>query len=195
MDVLERNLKKEERCKKLIEECKSYFIERAYQLENQFYSAFYVQCAESTAADGYEVFLETPMEHNYFRENLAKLDETAMMRFYKLAAIHHTIRMVRRRKKEMLWGNIKEGLFEVYDLTENEKEMVDILQRCAFLYQTGFQELFIKTTARYIFGHKVLSAFSFAFIGNFWYNSYSSFMGSFVGYVPFRVRMERAMGE
>ncbi len=195
MIVLELNLKKDQRCRILIEECKLYFLERAYNLENQFYSAFYVQCAESTGADCYEAFLETQMEHNYFRSNLNRLDETAMMRLYKLAAIHHTIRMVKRRKKEMLWANIKDAMFEAFDLTENEIQMANILQGCAFLYQTGFQELFIKTTARYVFGDKVLSAFSFAFIGNFWYNSYSSFMGSFVGYVPFHVRMERAMGQ
>ena len=195
MIVLELNLKKEERCRELIEECRLYFLERAYKLENQFYSAFYVQCGESTAADCYEAFLETPMEHNYFRSNLNRLDETSMMRLYKLAAIHHTIRMVKRRKKDLLWANIKESMFEAFELTENERQMANILQDCAFLYQTGFHELFIKTTARYIFGDKVLSAFSFAFIGNFWYNSYSSFMGSFVGYVPFRVRMERAMGQ
>lgn len=193
--MLEQNLKKDERCRVLIEYCKIYFLDRAYNLENQFYSAFYVQCVESTAADGYETFLETTMEYNYFKSKLACLDETAMIRFFKLAGIHHTIRMVRRRKKELSWDDMKNNLFQVYELTENEKEMANILQRCAFLYQAGFQDLFIKTTARYIFGDKVLSAFSFAFIGNFWYNSYSSFMGSFTGYVPFHVRMERAMGQ
>lgn len=193
--MLDLNYKKEERCKVLIESCKVYFMERAYKLENQFYSAFYVQCAESTSADAYESFLETPMEHNYFRSNLDRLDETVMVRFFKLAAIYHTIRVVRRRKKEMSWDSIKEALYFVYDLTDGEKEMTEILQRCAFIYQAGFQDLFIKTTARYIFGDKVLSTFSFAFIGNFWYNSYSSFMGSFTGYVPFHVRVDRAMGQ
>ncbi|KXL54524.1 hypothetical protein CLNEO_06310 [Anaerotignum neopropionicum] len=193
--MLEERLKKDERCKVLIEYSKTYFLDRAYQLENRFYSDYYVQCTQSTAADAYENFLETAMEHNYFKNKLQRLDETAMLRFFKLAAIHHTIRMVRRRKKSLSWEDMKDNLFQVYDLTKNEKEMADILQRCAFLYQSGFQDLFIKTTARYIFGDKELSAFSFAFIGNFWYNSYSSFMGSFTGYVPFHVRMERAMGE
>ncbi|MDD3393863.1 MAG: hypothetical protein PHG19_04395 [Anaerotignum sp.] len=193
--MFELNLNKDEHCRVLLEECKLYFLERAYSIENQFYSAFYIQCAESTAADGYEAFLETPMEHNYFRSKLPRLNETVMIRFFKLAAIYHTIRMVRRRKKEISWEDIKKALFEAYDLTESEREMAEILQRCAFLYQAGFQDLFIKTTARYVFGDKVLSAFSFAFIGNFWYNSYSSFMGSFTGYVPFHVRMERAMGQ
>jgi len=154
-----------------------------------------VQCTESTAADGYETFLETPMEHNYFRTNLDRLDEKVMIRFFKLAAIYHTIRVVKRRKKELSWDHMKEALYEVYALEEGEKEMAEILQRCASIYQAGFQDLFIKTTARYIFGDKVLSTFSFAFIGNFWYNSYSSFMGSFSGYVPFHVRMERAIGQ
>lgn len=70
--------------------------------------------------------------------------------------------------------------------------MTELLHRCAELYQSGFQELFHKTTARYLFGDKTLSGFSFAFIGNFWYNSYSSFMSSFTGYVPFHIRLKRA---
>ncbi|MFV0314530.1 MAG: hypothetical protein ACK5I7_05430 [Anaerotignum sp.] len=193
--MFELNFKKDQHCKVLIEYCKDYFVERAYMQKNEFYGAFYLQCVESTAADAYEIFLETPMEHNYFRSNLERVDEKVITRFFKLAAIHHTIKSVKRRKKDLSWEDIKEALFDVYDFTEGEKEMSDILYRCACIYQAGFQELFIKTTARYIFGDKTLSTFSFAFIGNFWYNSYSSFMGSFSGYVPFRVRLERAMGQ
>ena len=70
--------------------------------------------------------------------------------------------------------------------------MTELLHCCAELYQSVFQELFHKTTARYLFGDKTLSGFSFAFIGNFWYNSYSSFMSSFTGYVPFHIRLKRA---
>ena len=33
-----------------------------------------------------------------------------------------------------------------------------------------------------------------AFLLNFWYNSYSSFMASFVGYVPFHIRLQKASG-
>jgi len=78
-------------------------------------------------------------------------------------------------------------------LEQRERDMAGLLYQCAASYQTGFQELFLKTTARYLFGDRELSGFSFAFIGNFWYNSYSSFMGSFTGYVPFHVRWRKAL--
>ena len=168
------------------------FLRRGYALANGFQASFFVQCIESTTADGYEVFIEAKMEHNYFKQHVHDLDERSVARFFKLAAIHHTIRMMKRRKKELIWDEMKRGLFFVFGLGDEEQQMTEVLYRCALLYQTGFQELFLKTTARYVFNERTLDAFSFAFIGNFWYNSYSSFMGSFTGYVPFQVCLERA---
>lgn len=172
---------------------KERLLERAYDAENLFLAAFYAQCIESTAADAYEVFLETPLVFNYFRERLDVLDQEALSRFFKLAAIHHTIRAVRRRKKELDWQEMRQTMAKIYGLEEKEQNLAELLYQCAVTYQAGFQELFHKTTARYLFGDEVLSGFSFAFIGNFWYNSYSSFMGSFTGYVPFHIRLRDAL--
>lgn len=71
-----------------IEEERERLSERAYALAEDcaFYGAFYAQCVESTAADAHEVFLETPLAYNYFRENLHRLDCAGVLRFYKLAA-------------------------------------------------------------------------------------------------------------
>ncbi|MBQ7759263.1 hypothetical protein [Anaerotignum sp.] len=189
--MLERR-KKENLVRCWIEEERERLSVRAYALEDSFLAAFYAQCVESTAADAYEIFLETPLSFNYFRENLDRLDMEGIQRFFKLAAIHHTIRIVRRRKKELDWGQMNVVMAEIYELDGQERELAELLHQCADLYQSGFQELFHKTTARYLFGDRVLSGFSFAFIGNFWYNSYSSFMGSFTGYVPFHIRLKRA---
>lgn len=176
-----------------IEEIRAFLAERAYATEDPFLGAFYGQCIESTAADAYEVFLETPLTFNYFRGNLDRLDKEGMRRFFRLAAIHHTIRIVRRKKKELRWDDMLAAMTEVYELEEKEKNLAEILHQCAAVYQTGFSELFHKTTARYLFDDVELSGFSFAFIGNFWYNSYSSFMGSFTGYVPFHIRLRQAL--
>ena len=166
--------KKEEQLGLWIEAERERLSARAYALEDAFLREFFAQCVESTAADAYEVFLETPLAYNYFRENLGRMDEKTLARFFKLAAIYHT------------------GLTAVFSLSGQERKMTELLHCCAELYQSGFQELFHKTTARYLFGDKTLSGFSFAFIGNFWYNSYSSFMSSFTGYVPFHIRLKRA---
>ena len=90
--------KKEERLGLWIEAERERLSARAYALEDAFLRAFFAQCVESTAADAYEVFLETPLAYNYFRENLGRMDEKTLARFFKLAAIYHTIRTVRRRK-------------------------------------------------------------------------------------------------
>ncbi|MDO4530865.1 MAG: hypothetical protein Q4C06_02690 [Bacillota bacterium] len=185
--------KKEYQVRQWIEGEKECLLERAYRAEDPFVGAFYAQCAESTAADGHEVFLETPLAFNYFREKLDILDEEGIRRFFRLAAIHHTIRIVRRRRKELEWETMAGALADIYLLDEREKALAALLYQCALCYQSGFHELFHKTTARYLFGDRVLHGFSFAFIGNFWYNSYSSFMGSFSGYVPFHIRMKQAL--
>ena len=185
--------KKEQKIVFWIEAEKTKRLERAYGAVDLFLGAFYAQCVESTAADAYEVFLETPLTFNYFRENLDRLSEKGMQRFFRLAAIHHTIRVVRRRKKELDWAVMKETMAEIYEMEERERETAELLYRCAVTYQTGFHDLFHKVTARYLFGDRELSGFSFAFIGNFWYNSYSSFMGSFTGYVPFHIRLRDAL--
>ena len=183
---------KEEQLLLWIEAERERLSARAYAQKDAFLQAFFAQCVESTSADVHEVFLETPLAYNYFRENLERVDEETLARFFKLAAIHHTIRIVRRRKKELDWTEMRTGLTAVYALSGQETELAELLHRCAEIYQSGFQELFHKTTARYLFGDRTLSGFSFAFIGNFWYNSYSSFMSSFTGYVPFHIRLKRA---
>ena len=189
--MLERR-KKEQQARFWIEAQRERLSRQAYAYGDAFLASFYAQCVESTAADAHEIFLETPLSFNYFWENLDRLDETGVYRFFKLAAIHHTIRIVRRRKKELDWERMRTALAEIYGLEEREKKMTELLHQCAMLYPSGFQELFHKVTARYLFGDRALSGFSFAFIGNFWYNSYSSFMGSFTGYVPFHIRLKRA---
>lgn len=185
--------KKEQQVRIWTEEIREYYLQKAYGLQQPFQGAFYAQLVESTAADAYEVFLETPLAFNYFRERLERVDRETVIRFFKLAAIHHTIRIVRRRKKELNWQEMKAGLQEVYSLEQREGDLAELLYQCAASYQAGFHELFHKTTARYLFQDRVLSGFSFAFIGNFWYNSYSNFMGSFTGYVPFHIRMKQAL--
>lgn len=185
----EREMEKEARG--YLETAREEFLERAFALENLFYSGFYVQCIESTAADGYEMFFEDHSAANFFRENISLLDERGAQRFYKLAGIHHTIRVLRRRKKELRWEEMKEEMRRVYQLDEAEMEMAEILYRCACLYQNRFPDLFSRTTARYLFHLTWLTPFLLAFLMNFWYNSYSSFMASYTGYVPFHIRRKR----
>lgn len=159
------------------------------QIENAFSAAFYAQCIESTYADGYETFLLDHSISNCFQENRAQCNAFVLERFYKLAAIHHTIQVVQRRKKELCWEDMANDMQKIFTFHENERHMADILYQCACISRSRFRALFARTTARYLFAQTELSPVTLAFLMNFWYNSYQSFMASFINYVPFRVRL------
>ena len=122
--------KKEEELLLWIEAERERLSARAYALEDAFLQAFFAQCVESTAADAHEVFLETPLAYNYFRENLERMDEETLSRFFKLAAIHHTIRTVRRRKSGLDWTRMWTGLLAVFSLSGQEQKLAELLHRC-----------------------------------------------------------------
>lgn len=170
---------------------KAYFLEKCYQMQEGFYQEFYVQCIESTSADGYEIFLETPTHYNCFIEDNCSKKDILMMKFYKIVAIHHTVTVAKRRQEEVHWDTIKTYLFHVFQCSEKEKELTENLYKCIMVSSEQFQILMVKVTMRYLFDFKILDGLSFAFLGNFWYNSYRNFMSSFVGYIPFSVRIKR----
>ncbi len=174
-----------------LEEVKEKYIKRASELENIFYRGFYIQCAESTAADMYEMLFLDFSKGNCF-QNQQNIDKRQLERFFKLAAIHHTICIAKRRKKQIKWQSIQSALQEVYGLHEKEMHMTDILYRCIGISQSGFSELFAKVTIQYLRLQPEFDILTLAFLLHFWYNSYRSFLASFVGYVPFHVRLKKA---
>ncbi|WP_317854697.1 hypothetical protein [Chakrabartyella piscis] len=179
-------------CKGCIEVIREVLLQRAYTLENRFYLEFFVQCIESTTVDAYEMFLEMPMRYNYFYEQRRQMGIAETLRFFQLTALHHTIRTVKRRKKELEFAEIYPILCEVFCFTKREEDMTLLLQDCVTESQSEFQTLFTKFTPKFLWNQEDLTPFSFAFIGNFWYNSYSDFMGSFIGNIPFHIRRKRA---
>lgn len=178
-------------CKGCIELVREILLQRAYSIEERFFKEFFIQCIESTTVDAYEMFLETPLQYNYFYEKRRDMGIVEMLRFFQLVATHHTIRMVKRRKKDVEWTEIYPCLCHVFYFTEREEAMTGVLQHTAMACQSQFQEIFVELTPKFLWGIADLSPFSFAFIGNFWYNSYSDFMGSFVGHIPFHIRIKR----
>lgn len=170
---------------------RAYFIEKSYQIREGFYQEFYIQCIESTYADCYEVFFETSTHYNCFLDEACIEKDVLVMRFYKLVAIHHTICMVGKKQNELDWDNIKVFLFFIFQCSEKEMELADKLYEYIVNDGYQFQVLMIKVTTMYLFEFKLLNEFYFAFLSNFWYNSYNNFISSFVGYIPFKVRMDR----
>lgn len=183
---------KEDIIKENIEEQKYFFLERAEKLENSFYEAFFEHSIENAVADAYEIFLETKTEYNYFEEQLKQLDQEKGRRFLKLIVIYHSIRLSRIKRRKLRWREMKRNLYYVFELNETEKKLAEVLYGCAKSRECYFSDLFAKTTARYVFGSQVLSPFSLAFIENFCYNSFNSFMASFTKYLSVNVRLKRA---
>ncbi len=174
------------------EEQKYSYLFRAGELKNSFYCSFYEQCIESTVADAYEIFLETTTEHNYLQQNAKKLNREIAARFFRIMAIHHSIYMMRKKRRELYWEEMRQALFFVYDFSENEKKLADILYERACNHEDSFPALFAKTVAKYIFFSKTISPFSLAFIENFCYNSYNSFLASFTRYLSIKLRLKKA---
>lgn len=190
--LYQRRPKKEDIIKENIEEQKYFFLERAEKLENSFYEAFFEHSIENAVADAYEIFLETKTEYNYFEQQLKDLDEEKGRRFLKLVGIYHSIRLSRIKRRKLRWREMKRNLYFVFQLNEKEKKLADVLYCCAKSGECYFSDLFAKTTARYVFDSRSLSPFSLAFIENFCYNSFNSFMASFTKYLSVNVRLKRA---
>ena len=190
--LYQKKQKKQDIIKENIEEQKYFFLERAEKLENSFYEAFFEHSIENAVADAYEIFLETKTEYNYFEQQLNELNKEKGIRFLKLVAMYHSIRLSRIKRRKLRWREMKRNLYFVFQLNDTEKKLADALYSCAKSGESCFSDLFAKTTARYIFGSHSLSPFSLAFIENFCYNSFNSFMASFTKYLSVNMRLKRA---
>ncbi len=173
---------------------KQIYMAQMEQMEDSFAIAFYTQCIESTIADGYEMLILDHSSSNYLKAHKHIWNVQITDHFFKLAAIHHTIRMVRRYKKEITWDTMLPFLSHIFLLNENEQKMATILYQCSCFSRIQFSTLFACVSTRYLFAETEISPSVMAFLLHFWYNSYQSFITSFTSYVPFRVRLGKATG-
>lgn len=220
------------------ESWREYFLEKSYEASNRFYEDFYIQCVESIHADFNELMYDMPSCYNYFINEFSRdsdrniKKDIFVMRFYKLVAMHNTIKLAEKLDKQIYrginyenyhinWESIKFHLYDIFSFSLSEIDMAEVLYSAisgnthdivssgcmgdvgefgefgsdykyiSITNSNHFQSLIIKVTARYLFDNYYLDNFSFAFIGNFWYNSYNSFIGTFLCYVPFSVHLEK----
>jgi len=181
----------EQTIEKDMEQMKDGYMERTGEIKDSFYRSFFELCTESVLADMYEMFLETETESNYFRVHLWELNKENGSRFFKIMALHHAIKIVRKKRNQLDWLEMKQFLYFVYEFNEAEKQMAELLYICACEHESRFLNLFGKVVARYVFATKTLTPFSLAFIVNFCYNSYSSFLSTFTRYLSVTVRLKR----
>ena len=158
--LYQKKQKKQDIIKENIEDQKYFFLERAEKLENSFYEAFFEHSIENAVADAYEIFLETKPEYHYFEQQLNELNKEKGIRFLKLVAMYHSIRLSRIKRRKLRWREMKRNLYFVFQLNDTEKKLADALYCCAKSGESCFSDLFAKTTARYVFGSHSLSPFS-----------------------------------
>lgn len=184
--------KKSNIIKRYIEDQKEIYGRKTAQISNYFFRTFFEQAIECTVADAYENFIELECENNVFYENINKLNPERGRRLFKMTAIYYTIKVIRKKRREINAEDFRQALFFVFDFNENEKRLYDLLYTCNVKYESQFSDLFAKAFAKYIFSIDNCSMFTLAFIENFCYNSYSCFMASFTKYLSLNLRLKKA---
>ncbi|MBS4959696.1 MAG: hypothetical protein KHZ62_02610 [Clostridiales bacterium] len=176
---------------RLLEEEKEYLISRCRRESDSFFSAFFEHSVDSLYADAFEVFFENAAESNIFRQSLFQMKEEQISRFYKMYTMLFLIRFLAERKR--FWKRVEMPLsfFEVFELSEGEQKLFYLLQQGQNRFPHQFLELFSRAAGRFILNKEEWGVFSIAFMENFCYNSFNSFMASFTRYISIDRRLEK----
>jgi len=175
-----------------VENQKDIILDRVYGLENSFFLSFYELVAEFTVIDAYEFFVEMDCQSNIFYENLDYMNEERGKRFFKIMAIYHTIKMLRKKRGQLDFDEMSESMFYVYEFDEEEKRLCTLLYSCAVNFDRKFPSLFAKCLGKYLFGEDIENLFTLAFIENFCYNSFNSFSSYLSKYISINRRIKLA---
>lgn len=175
-----------------VESQKTDILNEVYKLENSFYLSFYELAAEFTVIDAYDFFLEADCQSNIFSRNIDIMDKERGARFFKIMAMHHTIKILRQKRMDLNPDDMAKCMFDVYGFDEDEQKLFNLLFICAVKFKEHFPSLFSKSLSQYLFGEEAKSPFALAFIENFCYNSYKTFMGYLSKYISINRRIKLA---
>ena len=177
---------------KTVEKQKEEILDKVYHLENSFYLSFYELAAEFTVIDAYEFFVELDCHSNFFYDNIDLMDEERGRRFFKIMAMYHTIKMLRKKRADLNEEDMSQCMFNVYSFDEAEERLFKLLYLCHVNFENQFPSLFARSLGKYLFGKEVENPFTLAFIENFCYNSYNSFLGYLSKYISINRRIKIA---
>ncbi len=174
MVIIERiNMFRNKGIEKDFENKKYKYLEKAYNLKNSFWGAFFEFSVENAFAD---IFEKGFMKHtNNF------CDETAD-KYYKMMAFIHLTKFAE--------GDfLKEGYSffkEVFEPDKNEAQMFSLLLKCFFKFKSEFELLRNLTLQRFVFESDNM----IDFIDAFCYNSYNEFIMTFGRFMTVERRLE-----
>ena len=175
-----------------VESQKDSILDKVYSLENSFYLSFYELAAEFTVIDAYEFFVELDCHSNFFYDNIGLMDNERGRRFFKIMAMYHTIRMLRKKRDELDAEEMSQSMFFVYSFDEAEEKLFKLLYSCAVNFERQFPVLFARSLGKYLFGKDIDNPFTLAFVENFCYNSFNSFLSYLSKYISINRRIKLA---
>ena len=187
--------KKDKIIENSVETQKGAILDKVYSLENSFHLSFYELAAEFTVIDAYEFFVELDCHSNFFYDHIDYMDMERGKRFFKIMAMYHTIKMLRKKRDKLIAEDMSKSMFYVYDFDESEERLFKLLYTCSVSFETKFPQLFAKTLSKYLFGKDVENPFTLAFIENFCYNSFNSFLSYLSKYISVNRRIKIAEGQ
>lgn len=175
-----------------VENQKMDILKRVYALDNSFYLSFFELATEFTVIDAYDFFVEADSHSNIFSKNINIMDKERGIRFFKIMAMHHTIKILRQKRNDINPDDMSRCMFEVYGFDDDEKKLYNLLFICAVRFKEQFPSLFSKSLSKYLFGEEAKNPFTLAFIENFCYNSYKTFMEYLSKYISINRRIKLA---
>ena len=110
------------------------YVKRSAEVKNRFSGDFYCMCSEFAYVDAFIYFGEMPCFGNIFYENLELMNKARWERYFKITAMHNTIRLCLRKRKKLSVEDMKEDMFYIFSLDENERKFFELMCQMAFSY-------------------------------------------------------------
>lgn len=163
-----------------------YFFSRAENIENKDVKKFYDQLICSTMADGYEFFMDLLNSKSY-RDRIGLINDDKGKKMYKLNAMYYTIKFMDKSESMVENSNIvKKDMFKIFNFNKQDKKDFVKFLNLHKDDQSKFEVDFSKYVVKNTIGNDEINQASLAFVANFFYGSYKSFVNSYNTYVASR---------
>gem|GEM_PF-991043 len=163
-----------------------YFFSRTENVENKGVKKFYDHLICSTMADGYEFFMDLLNSKSY-RDRIGLIDDDKGKKMYKLNAMYYTIKFLDKSENmgESL-NMVRNDMFKIFNFNkQDKKDFADFLTLHS-KNESKFEADFSKYVVKNTIGNDGVNQASLAFVTNFFYGSYKSFVNSYNTYVSSR---------
>lgn len=172
--------------KKNIENLVDNYLTKISSTTNKFRSNFFSQVFNCASADILEFYIESTSNIRYLNEANNTFDYETTEQLLKWFSLYNTLRF----RSESLEQNEVDSLdytdlLYIFQFSNYEKQFIIKIVDIINFSETEFQIMFANYIIENVFDYKN-NTILLAFVVNFLYNSYDSFIKSFNAYVEFR---------